>query len=118
MSASKSTPAEEQESTDDTPESTQNRWEEIGKEMLQERLECVSAEVSEAFHNAAETLADNGELSKNNIDELRFTLEQAQSVTNRAAESSPNAEPVPDIWTFLGEEERESYIQAVEGDQN
>jgi len=117
MTASESTQPIGHESTDGEPKASDTRWERVGRELLQAKLERAENDIREAFFDAARTLDDGDELTEQDISHLRHAIEQARRATERAAEASPDTTPLPEMWDFLTEEGRREYVQAAEEDR-
>lgn len=99
----------------DGGDGSDDRWENVGRQLLIEQLELVAmATVRDAFIGAASRLEAGDELAESDIREMREALEDAQRVVEVAAEASPEASPTPDLWQFLDEEGRSEYVQEAE----
>lgn len=100
-----------------TGEDTPNNWEEAGRTLLAERLEDASMDVlQEAFLRATRRVKSGEELTKADIEELRQALYHASHVVNLAAMASPEADPAPDLWDLLDEEDREKYMEVYKSE--
>jgi len=92
-----------------------DRWERVGRKLLIEQLEEVALDtVRDAFMGAVSRLDAGEELTESDVRELRDSLQDASRVVEVAAEASPEAAPIPDLWEFLDADARSEYVQAAE----
>lgn len=93
----------------DVPEG--DRWEKVGRQLLIEQLEQVALEtVRDAFIGAAGRLDAGEELTEDDVQEMRDAIEDAKRAVEIAAESSPETEPMPELWEFLDEDAQSEYV--------
>jgi hypothetical protein len=92
-----------------------DRWEDIGRDLLAEQLELMRGDVlRDAFLNAQQRIERGEELTQADIRELRRALEEADRLVNIVAEASPETSPPPTMWEFLDEDARHEYLQEAE----
>jgi len=98
----------------DAPDSDRqrDRWERVGRELLQEQFEEVAiGDIREAFVDARRALIEGRELSEDDVHNMRVALERAAHVVKLAAESSPETAPKPDAWNYLDEDGRKEFAE-------
>lgn len=92
-----------------------DRWETVGRELLQSKLEHVGEEVlRDAFTDAAWRIATGEQLHEREIQSMRQALERANHVLTLAAQVSPDTTPRPDLWEYLDDQAKQQYIDDVE----
>lgn len=90
-------------------------WEDIGRDLLQARLERLSEEtVRDAFRQATSRIARGEELTEEDIVEMYAAIEEAKRGIELAAAVSPETAPFPDVCDFLCEADRQRYAAEVE----
>jgi len=74
-----------------------NQWERIGRDLLAEQLEVVGREtLQQAFVNTMMRIQAGEEITQEDIQEMRWALEEANRLVDVAAEASPEASPMAD----------------------
>lgn len=90
-------------------------WESVGRELLRARLEEVSEEtVRTAFGQATQRIANGDALTKEDIQEMRTALQDAERALKVAARASPEAASLPEPWEFLDDDAKSEYVEEVE----
>jgi len=108
MTASPSSPGEGNE-----PDDERSDWEEVGRSLLEYELMSVADEVRDAFKDAAARIHEGKELREKDVRALRQSLDSAGLVGEYAATASPETEPFPEWWEFLGDETYKEYQEKV-----
>ena len=100
---------------DDT-DTTAEKWETMGRELLRRRLNTTSSEAGDAFGEVAHKISRGEEPTKADVDELYAQLEELRFAVETLAEIVPGSRR-KDLNEYMSREELENVAERVERDR-
>ena len=100
----------------DGTDTTAEKWETMGRELLCRRLNTAAAEVDGAFGEVSHKVRRGEEPTKADVEELYAQVEQLKFAVETLAEIVPGARR-KDLNEYMTREELEAVAERVEKDQ-